>query len=67
MIVWGQSAGKAEEKDVSFVKELKKKKNLGPLVAQLVKGLSLDFGSGHDPMIVTSNHLWGFTPRVEPA
>lgn len=67
MVVWGQSAGKAEEKDVSLVKELKKKKNVGHLVAHLVKGLSLDFGSGRDPRIVTSNCLWGFTPRVEPA
>lgn len=40
---------------------------MGHLVAQLVKGLSLDFGSGRDPRIVTSNRLWGFTPRVEPA
>ena len=36
-------------------------------MAQSVEGLTLDFGSGHDPRVVESSPASGSTLSVEPA
>ena len=41
--------------------------NQGRWVAQLVKCLTLDFSSGHDPSVVGSSPMSGSTLSVEPA
>ena len=46
----------------------KNKRMRGAQVVQLVKDLTLDFGSGHDLMVHEIKHHMGFcTDRMEPA
>ena len=40
---------------------------MGDWVAQLVKQLTLDFGSGHDLRVVRSSPTLGFALSMEPA